>query len=355
MVLRMEDLNPFLPSKLTGPSSIKKFRKMKIKFDEAMQQNKELFFDEQRGIQTAKRIALQNDQILDILYDMNNSSRIPAEKRIDLTAESPYLSEIPTLVSSHELSKVSQLQTPEGKKLYDEICNMIAARELSKPPRATQKSLALLLASIPHLDSKNPHLPEDVLISLEPEEGQKTPYSYITSDQLDEFYHEIDTSLGETPITLRPPTQETSQDSVFENFHSPYNWLRRNVPQIFLQDGECSEKSSGKPGALRGAGKRVNIPAPSKPDSLEIVEEDGLGYDFKLGASKERERKRKRNEEDHGFNVKKGAFEETKAKKPRQARKKKGEGLEDKGSNVKKAKKLKVISSPPSGHPFGPA
>ncbi|POS82549.1 hypothetical protein EPUL_006130 [Erysiphe pulchra] len=328
---------------------------MKIKFDEAMQQNKELFLDEQRAIQTAKRLALQNDQILDILYDMNNSARIPAEKRIDLTVEPPYLSEIPSLISSYELSKASQLQSTEGKKLYSEICNMMAAHELSKPPRATQKSLALLLASIPHLNSKNPHVPDDILLSLEPEEGQKTSYSYITSEQLDEFYHEIDTSLGEIPLSLRPPTQETSQDSVFENFHSPYNWLRRNVPQIFLQDGECCEKSSGRPGALRGAGKRVNVPAPSKPDALEIVEEDGLGYDFKFGSSKEREKKRKRSEDDHGIVAKKGAVDEIKAKKPRQARKKKVDTSEEKISSVKKTRKSKGISSPPGTHPFGPA
>ncbi len=39
----------------------KKFRKLKVKFDEAMRQSNEYFVNEQRGIETAKRIALENE------------------------------------------------------------------------------------------------------------------------------------------------------------------------------------------------------------------------------------------------------------------------------------------------------
>ncbi|RKF72292.1 hypothetical protein GcM1_248051 [Golovinomyces cichoracearum] len=364
MELRREevltDTNAAASHKVTGGHSTqpsyrsfkKKFRKTKIKFDEAIQQNKELFFDEQRAVQTAKRLAFQIDQILDMLFDVNNSAHVPEEKRIDLTIKTPCLPEIPPLVSQDDLLKISELQSSKGKALYKEICDMIAARDSLKPRRTPQKSLAFLMSTTHHLSSNNPHLPLDLLTSIEPEECQ---HSYLTPDQIDEFYQRVDTSRGDFLSLPRIPAQESLQDPVFGNLHSPYNWLRRNVPQIFLQDSESSEKLSGKPGALRGAGKRVNIPAPSKPDSLEIVEEDGLGYDFNSGTSKEKEKKRKREEDVVGHANKRGV-EDNKVKRPRQTRKKKSEGSDEKtvSTNNRKSRKPKVPSPSPDAHPFGP-
>ncbi|CAD6505201.1 BgTH12-00695 [Blumeria graminis f. sp. triticale] len=332
----------------------KKFRKIKLKFDEIMLQNKELYFDEQRAIQTAKRLALQNDRILDILYDVNNSSHIPAEKRIDLATETPLLDTIPPFISDDELSKVRSIDSPEGKQSYGEIQELIAARNAVTPPKSPVKSLAFLLTTTSHLKSNNPHIPSDLLASLNNEDGKPALYSYLVPDNINENNYEIESTRGDIPAAPRSQPSEPYQDPVFGNLHSPYNWLRRHVPQIFLQDGECSEKSSGKPGALRGAGKRANVPVPSKLDSLEIVEEDGLSYDFAVGSAKDREKKRKREDEDLG---KKTTNDENKSKKPRQARKKKGEGLDDKTTSVsvKKSKKPKIQSPPPDAHPFGPA
>jgi len=87
-----------------------------------------------------------------------------------------------------------------------------------------------------------------------------------------------------------------------------------------------SEKSLVKPGALRGAGKRASIPAPSKADIVEFVEEDGIGYDVSLsgsglGGSARDPRgngaaKRKRaSEEDAGYRPKGGSSRPNKKKK----------------------------------------
>ncbi|KAI1001506.1 hypothetical protein K3495_g6696 [Podosphaera aphanis] len=337
----------------TYKSYKKKFRKLKHRFDEALQRNKDLYYDEQRAIQTAKRLAIENDRILDMLYDVNCSAQIPAEKRIDLTEETPCISMIPPLVSDDELSRLSKLKTPQGKALCDEINSLIATQ---KSPKSSviPKSLAFLIATVPHHSSSNPHLPPEILASLDPDEGQSTPYSYLTPEQIDHYNYEIDALLGDISAVARPPSREIYQDPVFGNFHSPYNWLRRNVPQIFLQDGESSEKSNGKPGALRGAGKRANIPAPSKPDSLEIVEEDGQGYEFALSGQKDKEKKRKR-EDDCGSTPKRVVADESKAKKSKQPRKKKPDVTEEKPPSSRKSKRVKIPSPPPGAHPFGPA
>lgn len=283
-----------------------------------------------------------SSQILDLLLDVNNSGQIPVDKRIDLTTVTPSLSAIPSLISDNDLSQSSELQSPAGRKIYHEIRDMIAERAASQATLAPAKSLATLMASTPHLSSSSPQLPKGLLDSLIPDDGQAAPYTYITPDQLDDYIYDVDASLGTVPPVPRS-SKDMTQDLAFGHFHSPYNWLRRHVPQIFLQDGEGSEKSHGKPGALRGAGKRASMPAPSKPDALEIVEEDGIGYDFSLGGPVAAKGKRKRDEDDTGYHPKKGASD---AKKPRQARKKKSDGVDEKPPTSRR-KKPKPGTSPP--------
>jgi len=145
------------------------------------------------------------------------------------------------------------------------------------------------------------------------------PITYLTGDQIDEYLYDIDIKVqnapGPNPHVVQP------QDLALRNPNSVYNWLRRNKPNVFLQDGEGSEKSNGKPGSLRGAGKRASMPGPSKPDALEIVEEDGLGYDPTIGGLEPTKGKRKR-DDDGGYHPKSGGPKEGKVKKPR---KKKGD------------------------------
>ncbi|KAH7419984.1 IEC3 subunit of the Ino80 complex, chromatin re-modelling-domain-containing protein [Cadophora sp. MPI-SDFR-AT-0126] len=355
------DQNP-ADTKPTYKSFKKKFRKMKIKFDEAMRQSNDLYLEEQRAIKTAKRLAQENDQIMDLLLDVNNSAQIPVDKRIDLTPEEDILSEIPPLITEEELESAAGLQTPEGIALYNEIQALVKEQDAnlnnaSKPP----KSLATLMKTVPHMKLGHPGISEESLALLNPIEGQQAPLGYLTADQLDDYIYDIDAQLGTVP-TLPPPSPSAShQDLAFGNYHSPYNWLRRNQPHIFLQDGEGSEKSNGKPGALRGAGKRASIPAPSKPDSLEIVEEDGQGYDFALGGGTTSKGKRKRDDDDNsgGYHPSKAvkATEDGVRKKRPYNRKPKPVDGEAPPPPAKKGKgraKPKLPTPDPNAHPFGP-
>lgn len=231
---------------------------------------------------------------------------------------------------------------------------MISEKASSTDASKPLKSLAALMAATPHLSTTHQNLPSDLMASLEPDEGQTAPLAYLTPDQLDDYIYDIDASLG--MVTAVPPQVQNSpqHDLTFGNFHSPYNWLRRNVPQIFLQDGESSEKSHGKPGALRGAGKRASIPAPSKPDALEFVEEDGIGYDAALGGAVHAKGKRKREEDDGGYHPKGGrATGEGKAKKPRKKKASNDETAPP--TSGRKGKGRAKMSSPiPDPANFGP-
>jgi hypothetical protein len=265
-------------------------------------------------------------RLLDLLLDVNNSAQIPADKRIDLSIETPSDAVVPALISAEELARASEINTPEGQVIYNEIRLILEEKAADKAASRPPKSLAQLMATTPHLSTNNPMLPRDLISSLEPPEGYTSPLSYLIPDQIDDYIYDIDASLGIAPPAPAHHPHSPHHEVALRNPNSVYNWLRRNEPKIFLQDGEGSEKSNGKPGSLRGAGKRASMPAPSKPDALEIVEEDGMGYDPTIGGLEPAKGKRKR-EDDGGYHPKLGA-PDGKVKKPR-AKKKKVEGSGD--------------------------
>lgn len=334
-------------AKPTYKSFRKKFRKMMHKFDEKMHVSNELRRQERQGKTKARKLAEEIDQILDLLLDSNDCAQISADKRYDLEAGTPVpaLSAIPPLIADDRLAEIATLQTPEGQELAQEIRAMIEEKEhtkrhaLQKSPKPP-KPLSVLMSTVPHLNSNSPLVPSELLASLEAPEGQDAPYGYLTPEQLDEYLDGIDAELG-----IAPPRKKTAGDGDFRNPNDAYSWLRKHRPDCFLQDGEGSEKVNGKPGALRGAGKRASLPAPSKPDALEFVEEDGIGYDAHLaGPSGATKGKRKREDGDDGtYHPKSGRVDETgaKVKKPRQARKKKGDGSEETSSTKGSTRKGK--------------
>ena len=213
-----------------------------------------------------------------------------------------------------------------------------AAKAAAKPP----KSLADLMANVPHHSTHSPEVLPTLFKDLEPLEGTSAPISYLTPDQIDDYIDDIDLLISKG----KAPTAPSSPD-IHRNPVSVYNWLRQHEPKIFLQDGEVSEKSHGKPGSLRGAGKRASMPAPTQSDALEIVEEDGLVYDPTIAGLDPVVAKGKRKREDDGGYHPKLGLADGKAKKPRAARKKKESPGETASSSGSKKGKGKVRASSP--------
>ena len=216
-----------------------------------------------------------------------------------------------------------------------------ADKVASKPP----KSLAVLMATVAHLNSDSSNLPPDLLSSFVPLGGHNDPIGYLTLDAMDEYIYDVDAILGMQPPRPQQTRSAAPIELAFQNSHSVYNWLRRHEPKVFLQDGEGSEKSNGKPGSLRGAGKRSSMPVPSKPDALEIVEEDGIGYDPTIGGLEPTKGGKRKRDEDGGYHPKSGTPGNGKAKKPR-AKKPRVEGETSAPGARKKAKTKERASSP---------
>lgn len=281
---------------------------------------------------------------MELLLDVNNCAQIPADKRIDLSFETPALADVPALVTSDELTEVAALDNLKGQGVYKDICSIIeekaAIKATSKPP----KSLAYLLNNTHHISTRSPLVAPALLNDLGVVDGTG-PIAYLTADQIDDYISDIDISLGK-PSTTAQPQANPPENVAHRNPVSVYNWLRRNEPKIFLQDGEGSEKSHGKPGSLRGAGKRASMPMPSHGDALEIVEEDGLGYDPTIaGLDPGTAKGKRKREDDGGYHPKLGA-PDGKVKKPRVSRKKKESTGEASTASAKKGKGKARASSP---------
>ncbi|KAL2022019.1 hypothetical protein VTK56DRAFT_6259 [Thermocarpiscus australiensis] len=245
----------------------KKYRKMRIIFDQKMHEGEELHKLEEKALATCRRLAVQKDRLLDLLLDVNNSPQIPPEKRIDLSLDPP----------SDE----------------DELCLGIDRPSTPAPGPAPLTSYKNLLQEVPHFTFSDaaerfPELFADLQAGrdspADPAQGQPHPPTFLTADDIDNYIWEIDTRLAdkegdkfELLPTLAPLARTTNpsasgrdsqRDFALRNPVSVYNWLRKHAPKTFLQDAEhhkdkdkdTTTKDSGDEGggsARRGKGERA--------------------------------------------------------------------------------------------------
>ncbi|KAF5127455.1 uncharacterized protein G6M90_00g077500 [Metarhizium brunneum] len=232
----------------------KKYRKMRIVFDQKMQEGEDLHKREDKASATVKRLAVENDRLLDLLLDVNNSPQIPLDKRIDVSLKpSPGAKIVLPIDSKHAPQK--ELSIKKLQQLLEEI------------PHSTYTSAK---------DSKRSYVSD-----LAAPEGEPFPPSFLSADDIDNYIHDIDSSIDpETHIpTLAPrahPSTNPIQHAHLKNPTSVTNWLRKHAPKIFLQDGEAHDGddegqaghhtggrktrgSRGERGGGRGRGKRGSL------------------------------------------------------------------------------------------------
>ncbi|KAF4582234.1 hypothetical protein GQ602_006858 [Ophiocordyceps camponoti-floridani] len=209
----------------------KKYRKMRIVFDGKMQQGEELHRREERASATVKRLAVENDRLLDLLLEINNSPQMPPERRIDVTLGSA----------------------------FDGV--------------STLKRLEQLLDDVPHSsygdarDARRPYLAD-----LNAPDGDARPANFLSADDIDNYVYAVDRAIDpEAQIPTLAPRANTAhaQPSALKNPTSVTNWLRKNAPKIFLQDGEHREDDADAVTATLAVRKRATTSTPraerSKP------------------------------------------------------------------------------------------
>ncbi|PNP43252.1 hypothetical protein TGAM01_v202651 [Trichoderma gamsii] len=210
----------------------KKYRKMRIVFDQKMHECEELHKQEAKAASTVKRLAIENDRLLDLLVEVNNSPQIPPERRIDLALEPPSDESAPCLPIDRE----RQSHKDEAMKKLNKLLDM------PHPTYGSAKeSNSTFLADLSTLD------------------GESHPAHFLSADDVDDYIYLIDTGLDPdsalpTMAPLAHPAANAPSNPQAKNPTSVTNWLRKHAPKIFLQDGETHGDADDEAGAGTGPG-----------------------------------------------------------------------------------------------------
>ncbi|KZM28480.1 uncharacterized protein EKO05_0005951 [Ascochyta rabiei] len=293
----------------------RKYRKMRIKFDNAMSQSNHLIMEEWKAMGTARRLQAENDQLLDALLDFNSQPRVSARQRFDLSDPASTQAAEQRLHGLREQLNAGAL-TPEQ---YAQHADQLHA---AQAVQRVQTSLATLEATVPHTTTTDPSaLPDGIDLS------EHAP-GYMSPAHEEEYLLALDQLLDDpafdpaSPHTRtlhlgpsQPPLSE--KELTIRNPDSVYSWLRKNQPQVFLQDKDAphhdnvSEKAAPKGGNKKGRQSNVGgTPGPKEEhdgEDLAAPEAKGKGkkgggdpddtaYRPKGGSSRSSKRKREAGE-----------------------------------------------------------
>ncbi|KAI9663736.1 MAG: hypothetical protein M1821_007226 [Bathelium mastoideum] len=360
------------PTKNHYRSWRKKYRKMKLKFDEKMKESSNLCKEEIKAKEIARRLQEQNDRMLDMLLDLNSSLQIPADTRFNVDEPTDIPSAFaPYEVETDDLAYLQRQLAQASQQAQEGHLNPLDFSSLEKALRHRMTTIGTKslesLNSIPHTNLNLPDtaasLGDTLGEVLGISESNKDGYGYLTPDHADAFLLDLDRAFNEAhpappttayPPLLHPPTPEpTEKDLATNNPVSVQNYLRRYHPQIFLQDAEhalaektgrdsgvgagggggagsggggggASKRSGGKRASKAGAAAAAGFEAKMELDPLD----EELGIMPETTASG---RKRARGEEDGSYRPKGGSS------RPSKKRKAEGDG-EGSGRGKKKVR-----------------
>ncbi|KAH8428951.1 uncharacterized protein LDX57_006624 [Aspergillus melleus] len=256
---------PDAPTKQSYRSFKKKFAKLKVKFELQMRDSELLVREGLRIQDLSNRIQEQNDQLLEVLLEFNDSLHISPELRYELSASGD-----DALLPNDETKASPSYNDPEAaqsmlKHAKDEVAT---GNMTTESYRDLENAVKQGKAFAPRLDYtsllKVPHtLPPMDEEEISADGGFEQSLGFFTPEHETEHYLAVDARLGDETAALqlsRAPEKSTFADREREaglrNSISVYNWLRRNQPHIFLQDNEnASEKSGSRPSNLRTSKK----------------------------------------------------------------------------------------------------
>ncbi|KAJ4295447.1 hypothetical protein N0V90_007459 [Kalmusia sp. IMI 367209] len=297
----------------------RKYRKMRVRFEDTMNASNQLILDEWKAQALARRLREQNDQILDILLHMNDSARLPAQQRVDLREQS----EIDAKPTIEDPEVVQQRLHRLRTELADGI---ITAEEFTHRAEQLHDSQTIQLTrSLVGLEAKVPHTREAPEPPIDGLDLTETAPGYMSPTHEEEYLLAMDLAFADPnafdgrpiriPSTHPPPTEK---ELTVRNPDSVYNWLRKHQPQVFLQDKDpqhpenMSEKSAAPKANAGGRGKRQSAAAGTPGPKTDQDDEDVFIPETGAGI---KGRKSKGGEEDSAYRPKGGSSRGPKRKR----------------------------------------
>lgn len=290
---------------------------MRIRFDNAMSQSNAHIMEEWKAMGTARRLQAENDQLLDALLDFNNQQRVPARQRFDLSVAGPDpannaanntpIAAGPRLSTEAVQQRLGELreQLNAGAITPDQYAQQADALHSAQAlPQVPLTSLDSLEASVPHTTVTDvASLPDGIDLS-DHAPGYMSPaheeeYLLALDQLLEDPAFEQSTAHHRT-FHLGPSQPPLSEkDLTIRNPDSVYNWLRKNQPQVFLQDKDAiaaanhdnaSEKAAAPKSSKKGRQSNIGgggTPGPKEDHDAEdsAAPEGGKGGRGKKAAA----------------------------------------------------------------------
>ncbi|EFE30557.1 uncharacterized protein ARB_02477 [Trichophyton benhamiae CBS 112371] len=287
---------------LTVDSSRRKYGKQKIKFEAVMKDSTALAREEMRIHDLSKRLREQNDQLLELLLELNNTVHIPRSLRYDLNKEedsqlhttmSDQPDSIPIVECDAQTAR-AKLNEAKQKLLAGEMtadeCKELELSMLKSNTFAPTASITSLLKNVPHTTPSSDDAtaqdndleaslgfihPEDDVDYLIPSEPRRIDLTNARS------------------TSKHLPVADREKALLIRNPSSVYNWLRKNKPQVFAHDPEAPPAGTSSANAAGGGSAQSEKPAAaSRPSSTrskrasaqapkeeEVYDEDGVLVD----------------------------------------------------------------------------
>jgi hypothetical protein len=292
----------------------RKYRKIMVSFERKMQESNGLFRDEQKIFDISQRLAEQTDQLLQLLVDLNSMPHVPQRLRYDLSPQPNTIREGHPDTdydeeSAHKALRKARYQLQTGE-ITPHDYEKLKIEVVSSPAFAPGKSYATL----------RDYAPKDVVASAALEDPDYRS-GFLTVKQEDQYLHSVDAyldGLSNTPraharsqLSLRTGERNMDKEKELQirNPVSVYNWLRKNQPQVFLQDEDSKpSRTTGTRNSKRNSTRDAII-----KQEQELYDEDGIAVDVPSNRNK-----RKR-DVDGGYRPKGGNNRATKRKRESKA------------------------------------
>ncbi|KAL4924685.1 IEC3 subunit of the Ino80 complex, chromatin re-modelling-domain-containing protein [Aspergillus undulatus] len=300
----MPDADAHATTKQSFRSFKKKFAKLKIQFELRMKESESLIQEQLRIEDLSKRIQEQNDQLLEVLLEFNGSVHIAPKLRYDLNVPGdedilPISDGQPLPAYNDHASATSLLKNAKDNLATGHI----TAESYEKVEEGVKRGSAFAPSTRYSDLMKVSHSAPQTEIQEPPNQGEelsRQTLGFLTPEHETEYYLATDAKLGDMSAALqfsrmpeKPSLFEREREHALRSPVSVHHWLRKNHPNVFLQDNEnASEKSASRPSNLRTS-KRA--PAASRKDE-DTHDEDSVMMDSgpASGGSKA---KRKRDED----------------------------------------------------------
>ncbi|KAL9638938.1 MAG: hypothetical protein Q9164_001247 [Protoblastenia rupestris] len=336
----VNDLEPKLVEENTAAlrpyrSYKKKFLKLRHKFREGLRESNTLYDEEKRAKQIARRLQEQNDQLLDLLLDVNDSTRVPSRLRYDLRSPPPDKTAVPDLMPDHSPPAYQDVQNAQSA-LQEARLELQSGQIDLQSYKEQEAALSEIIDHRQSLNdlSKTSHsnlqcVPPEL---LPPDLIEDAPISYLSPAHEEEYLLTMDAYLDNPhpedqplpPRLSRPTDREREREIQLRNPVSVFNWLSKHRPKVFLDDdishdkpAKVPRKSSPKPPSSTPAPPRLSVKREKagallpKPEE-ELLDEDGFLIGIALEEGGGSLKKRKRGQEDNAYRPKGGGSKKRK-------------------------------------------